>query len=261
MYGNVFKECAMYGLTEIVICKDNDELGRKSANAVANKMKELIDRQGGVRIVLAAGESQSSFLNALARIDDIDWSRVECLSIDEFYDVNMPYEFTCAYQKDRELYNKVNPAIVHKIKHNAQDPQAEADRYEQIVRAKPIDILCQGIGTSGHLAFNEPASCDFNDERMVRVIEVCEQSKRQLRDDPNFKALGYIPDKGITLTIPAILSARYCFTMVPLPLKKNILERLAKMSEPTTELPASILLEKEGVLFCDESNCPEDWRR
>ncbi len=250
----------MYGATEIVVCKDNEDLGRTSANVVGEKIKEVIRENGRARVVLAAGESQSSFLNSLAQVDGIEWDKVECLSIDEFYDVNLPYEFTCAYQKERELYSKVNPAIVHKIKHNAPNAQEEADRYEKIVKEKTIDILCQGIGTSGHLGFNEPESCKFDDERLVRVVEVAEQSKRQLRDDPNFKALGYIPDKGITMTIPAILSARFCFTMVPLPLKREILERLSKIVEPTVELPASILLKRSGILFCDESNCPNNWR-
>ena len=53
-----------------------------------------------------------------------------------------------------------------------------------------IDILCQGIGTSGHLALNEPFDIDFGEKSWVRVVKLVEQSKIQLADDPNFKALG-----------------------------------------------------------------------
>jgi hypothetical protein len=88
---------------------------------------------------------------------------------------------------------------------------------------------------------------------------VAEQSKKQLREDPNFKELGYIPAKGITMTIPAHLAAKHCYTMVPLKLKKEILTKLSSTNEPTETLPASILLNKKGVLFVDKNSCPDLW--
>ena len=126
-----------------------------------------------------------------------------------------------------------------------------------MVQAKPIDILCQGIGTSGHLALNEPGDTDLNDARCVRVVTLVEQSKIQLRDDPNFRDLGYIPDKGISMTIPAMLTARYVYTMVPLALKKPILTRLLQTLEPSEELPASIISTVESLLFVDQDSCPD----
>ena len=125
------------------------------------------------------------------------------------------------------------------------------------MQEKPVDILCQGIGTSGHLALNEPGDSDFDDERWVRVVTLVEQSKIQLRDDPNFRALGYIPDKGISMTIPAMLKAPHVYTMVPLALKKPILTRLLQTAEPSTELPASIISTVAGLLFVDRDSCPD----
>jgi glucosamine-6-phosphate deaminase len=84
-----------------------------------------------------------------------------------------------------------------------------------------------------------------------------EQSIKQLREDPNFKGLGYIPEKGITMTIPAMLAARHVFTMVPLALKREILTRLVAIREPTVDLPASILYRTPGVLYVDRNSCPE----
>jgi glucosamine-6-phosphate deaminase len=120
----------------------------------------------------------------------------------------------------------------------------------------PIDILCQGIGTSGHLAFNEPGQTDFLDRTWVRVVDVAEQSRRQLASDPNFRDLPRIPEKGITMTIPALLSASHVFTIVPLALKRDIVARLFAISQPTEDLPASILFTVEGTLFLDWNSCP-----
>jgi len=249
----------MYGKTKVVICEDNNDLGAKSASKVAAKIKELLAVQKEIRCVLAAGESQSSFLNALALENGIDWQRVTCFNIDDFWDIRMPEKFSCGYQTTKELYQKVAPKKVNLVNFNAPDPEAECKRFEALLREKPIDILCQGIGTSGHLALDEPFDTDFNDSKWVRLVNVAEQSKKQLREDPNFKSLGYIPEKGITMTIPAILSAKFCYTMVPLGLKKEIITKVAQTKEATEALPASILLKNEGILFVDENSCPDKW--
>lgn len=248
-----------YGKTRITVCKDVAELGVMAASLVGKKLTELLAKQKTVRAVFAAGESQESFLKALAKGYGIDWQRVECFNIDDFWDTRMTEQFTCGHQTTRQLYRQVKPMSVDLVQFNAPDPQAECDRYEALLRARPIDILCQGIGTSGHLALNEPGETDFHDTRWVRLVNVAEQSKRQLQVDPNFQALGYIPEKGITMTIPAILSATHCCTMVPFALKKPILTRLAAVRQAVKYLPASILLEKEGVLFVDKDSCPEAW--
>lgn len=250
----------VYGKTKVVVCRNRDDLGRKSAAEVAAAMRDLLSERDEIRVVFAAGESQTSFLWFLAREPNLDWQRVVCFNVDDFWDVRMPEEFSCGAQTARELYLLVKPRAVNLVRFNAADPEAECARFEGLLREKPLDILCQGIGTSGHLALDEPDRCSFKDEKWVRLVELVPQSKKQLIADPNFKGLGYIPEKGITMTIPAILSAARVYTMVPLALKKPILTRLAGTSTPTESLPASILLSKEGLLFVDEDSCPDVWR-
>jgi glucosamine-6-phosphate deaminase len=249
-----------FGKTNVRICRDYAELGVQSAALVAQRLRRRLAAQDLVRAVFAAGESQGSFLRSLAREPNLDWQRIECFNIDDFWDPRMPEPFTCGMQTRRELYDTVKPGEVNLVRFNAPDPEAECVRFAKLLQARPIDVLCQGIGTSGHLALNEPDATDFADPRWVAVVSLVEQSKRQLREDPNFKALGYIPEKGITMTIPAILSAREIFTMVPLGLKKPILTRLAAQTVPTPALPASILLDHAGVLFVDRDSCPDAWR-
>ena len=246
-----------YGKTEITICEDEFELGDRASAAVAATMRELLGHREEIRMILAAGESQITFLDALAKQRDIEWSRVVCFNMDDFWAPNIPEELTCGYQLRRQLYDKVRPKNFHLVRFNAPDAALEASRFQEVLRsAGPIDILCQGIGTSGHLAFNEPGQTDFQDTVWVRVVNITEQSKRQLAGDPNFRGLPRIPDQGITLTIPAMLSASHVFTIVPLALKRDIVTRLLATPEPTEELPASILSTVEGTLFLDRNSCP-----
>ena len=234
------------------------ELGKKAASDVAEKMRELLAKKEKIRIIFAAGESQMTFLDALAKEKDIDWQRIVCFDMDEFYEPKMPEKFTCGYQITKQLLEKVNPGRVYLFRHDAPDPQEEAKRFTKIMQDEAdIDILCQGIGTSGHLAFNEPYDTDFEDSEWVKVDKVAEQSKRQLVDDPNFKELGFIPSRGITMTIPTLFSAKNRYTMVPLSLKRPILTELFKQRTPTVKLPASILSTVAGKLYVDKNSCPE----
>jgi len=248
-----------YGTTRIVLCENENDLGAKAARAVSGKMRERLRLRNELHMIFAAGESQTTFLNALAQESNIDWSRVVCFNMDDFWDARIPDRYTCGYQTCKQLYDKVQPKAFHLVQFNARDPYEEARRFESLLRSVgKIDILCQGIGTSGHLALNEPFQTDFSDPLWVRVVDIAEQSKRQLREDPNFKDLGYIPDKGITMTIPALLSAENVYTQVPLGLKRDILTRLFQTPEPTASLPASILRTVDGTLFVDRNSCPSD---
>ncbi len=246
-----------YGKTQVVLCENESDLGARAASAVGKQIRELLNSRDEIRIIFAAGESQFAFLEALAREVGIDWSRVVCFNMDDFWDTRMPEEYTCGYQTRKQLYDRVSPRKSHLVRFNAPDPHEEAKRFEFLLRsAGKVDILCQGVGTSGHLALNEPHDTDFNDPAWVRVVDIAEQSKRQLIKDPNFAALGYIPDKGITMTIPAMLSAQHVYTMVPLGLKREILTRLFNTSEPTVLLPASVLRVTESTMFVDRDSCP-----
>jgi len=246
-----------YGKTEITICEDEFDLGDRASVAVAATMRELLGGQEEIRMILAAGESQITFLDALAKQREIEWNRVVCFNMDDFWAPNIPEELTCGYQLRRQLYDKVRPKSFHLVRFNAPDAALEAIRYERVLRsAGPIDILCQGIGTSGHLAFNEPGQTNFHDAAWVRVVDITEQSRKQLSTDPNFRDLPRIPDKGITMTIPAMLSASHVFTIVPLALKRAIVTGLLATPEPNEDLPASILSTVEGRLFLDRNSCP-----
>ena len=249
-----------YGKTEVFISKDEVALGKRAASDVADKIRELLDIRAEIKIIFAAAESQMTFLDALAVEKNIDWQRIVCFNVDDFYDTKIPEKFSCGNLTRKLLYDKVNPKRVHLIRYNAPDPEEEARRFESVMRLEEgFDILCQGIGISGHLALNEPFDCDFKDKAWVRVVSLTEQSKTQLRDDPNFKALGYIPLKGITMTIPVLMAVRNIYTMVPFSLKRPILEKLFMLKIPTVELPASVLLEAAGKLYIDRNSCPQNF--
>ncbi len=246
-----------YGKTQVIICRDYYDLGRRAAADVAGLMRELLKIRPQLRVIFAAAESQATFLDALAAEPGIAWDRITCFDMDEFWEPSLPETVTCAYQLKRQLYDKVKPLAWYAPKWNAPNPHAEARRFEAVfLKHRPFDILCQGIGRSGHLALNEPGVASFCDRRFARVVGVCEESVKQLQDDPNFRTAATSLTKGITLTIHALMSAIHKFTIVPLATKRPILERLLAMKTPSEKLPASIIRKFAGRLYVDRQSCP-----
>ena len=169
-------EIRPYGKTRVFLCQDAQDLGITASKDVGDTLRELLKEHSEVRMILAAGESQMTFLDSLASQPGVLWSRIVCFNMDDFWDPRIPEQFTCGYQTRTQLYDKVRPKRFHLVRFNAQDPYQEAQRFESELRsAGPVHVLCQGIGTSGHLALNEPFQTDFHDASWARVVDIAEQ--------------------------------------------------------------------------------------
>ena len=131
-----------------------------------------------------------------------------------------------------------------------------AEKTNRLARPKsvkecPLDIACIGIGENGHLAFNDPPFADFEDPLIVRIVELDLVSRQQQVHDGCFKSLQQVPQKAITLTIPAILSAKFIHCMVPAQFKAEAVKRTLQ-GPISTSCPASILRTHENaILFLD----------
>jgi len=89
---------------------------------------------------------------------------------------------------------------------------------------------------------------------MVKVVELDLVSRQQQVHDGCFQNLDSVPKKAITLTIPAILSAKFIYCMVPASSKAEAVKRTLE-GTISTECPASILRKHENaILFLDQNS-------
>jgi len=227
------------------------EAAERAAADFAGLAAGLLRSRAQLNVVFAGAESQQEFHRALARRADVPWPRINAFAVDEFWAPGIPPELAVAAEPRRELYARVLIRSVNVLDPSAPDPEAERARYEALIAAHPPDLACIGIGCSGHLALNEPGQTSFADRQLVRVVEVCAESRRQLEQDPNFRALGQIPERGITMTVPAILRAEAVLAVVPYALKAPIVKRFFE-SAVSEALPATALKTKSGArLYLD----------
>jgi glucosamine-6-phosphate deaminase len=238
---------------EVRVFRDRITMGQAAGRAVASKMEEMFKRKD-LTMVFASAPSQNEFLEELSQSPGVDWKRVTAFHLDEYVGIpnTAPQNFGQYLRK--QLFDKVRPGKVHYLNGMAEDPEAECDRYATLLKGHPFDIACIGIGENGHLAFNDPPVADFNDPRLVKVVELDLASRQQQVHDGCFKEIESVPQKAITITLPVILSATFIFCMVPGPTKAEAVKK--SLEGPiSTDCPASILKKHEkATLFLDQDS-------
>ncbi|MFW5437274.1 TIM barrel protein [Paenibacillus apiarius] len=237
---------------QVRVYEARGQMGRAAGEAVADQIRSLLREQREVRVVFAAAPSQNELLHALTEADGIDWSRITAFHMDEYIGLppDSPQRFS-QYLRDR-LIDIVQPGRIHYIgAGNVELIEAECLRYAELLREAPLDIVCFGIGENGHLAFNDPPVADFNDPMLVKPVALDEACRQQQVNDGCFATIADVPTHALTLTIPALLSARYLYGAVPGPRKRRALHQA--MHGPITHAcPASALrMHEHCILFVD----------
>lgn len=245
------------GRLQVSVHRTNIHMGQCAAADVADELRARLRHQSAVRMVFAAAPSQDTMLEALATADGIDWSRVTALHMDEYVGIDSTVPQSFARYLNERLFDLVRPGRVELIDGSAE-PEAEARRYSALLTDGPIDIVCLGIGENGHIAFNDPQFADFADPLLVRVVDLDTRSRQQQVNDGCFAQLADVPERAVTLTVPALTSGQRLFCVVPGRTKAAAVR--AALNDPvSTDCPATILREHPAChLYLDTESAPAD---
>lgn len=237
----------------VKIFANRAELGAAAAEKVAEKITSLLKAKDHINMIFAAAPSQNEFLAALIE-KDLKWNCINAFHMDEYVglDKNAPQGFG-NFLKDR-LFSKVSFRSVHYLNGNAEDLDGECERYSNLLKDNRTDIVCMGIGENTHLAFNDPHVADFNDKKMVKVVDLDEECRTQQVNDGCFDTIQDVPTHALTLTIPALFSAVYASVVVPGEPKANAVYHTLN-SEISDLYPSTILRKHDqAILFIDENS-------
>ncbi|HEY2039398.1 MAG TPA: 6-phosphogluconolactonase [Edaphobacter sp.] len=198
-------------------------MGQKAAEDIANELVRRLQSQQNVRMIFAAAPSQSEMLSALLTKPGIDWLRVTAFHMDEYLGLapDAPQRFGLWLR--HAIFDRLPFGAVHLLEPGA-DPEAVAAEYADKLNAAPIDIVCCGIGSNGHLAFNDPPA-DLNDSSDVKVVELDAACRQQQVDDRCFDRFDDVPTHALTLTIPRLLASDRIFCCVPGAIKRTAVRR------------------------------------
>ncbi|MBF6100852.1 glucosamine-6-phosphate deaminase [Nocardia cyriacigeorgica] len=171
---------------EIVI-RDDD---RQVANTVADIVESCV-RRGAATLGLATGSSPLGSYRELARRHrehGLDFSGCRAFLLDEY--IGLPKSHPQSYFSviRTEFADQVNldPAQVYGPDGEAADIAAEAQRYDAAIAAcGGIDVQLLGIGTDGHIGFNEPSSALTSRTRVTTLTAQTRRDNARFFDGPD----------------------------------------------------------------------------
>jgi glucosamine-6-phosphate deaminase len=227
-------------------------LAQAAADHAAAIIRDAISKHGEARIIAATGASQFDFLDALTKITDIDWDRVEMFHLDEYVGITdqAPASF-CRYLRER-LIDKVGLKKYHLLD-GTQSPAVVIEQVSAEIRKAPIDIAFVGVGENGHLAFNDPPA-DFETEEAYIVVNLDEPCRKQQLGEGWFPTLADVPQQAISMTIKQIMKAEQILCIAPDARKANAIKACFN-GEVSPMAPASILQRHQNAtIYLDKES-------
>jgi len=239
----------------VKIYPDRAALGKAAGLAAAARIRAMQLEKPFLNLLFAAAPSQQETLEALGSEPGVDWSRIDAFHLDEYLGLpaGAPQSFG-RWLGDR-LFDRLPFHRVHYLDGASADARAECERYARLLQEHPVDLAFLGIGENGHLAFNDPGVADFQDPLRVKVVDKLDDAcRRQQVHDGQFRALAEVPTRAITLTIPALFSARAALVAVPGSRKAEIVRRTLR-GPVDAFCPATVLRgHPNACLFLDQDS-------
>lgn len=230
------------------------EMAARVAEIAQNYLQQLLNQQETVAVLLATGNSQRQFLDALINLGKIDWSRITCFHLDEYLGITAEHPASFRRYMQERVENRVSPRQFHYIAGDALEPLAECDRYSQLLQAQPIDLCCLGIGENGHLAFNDPAVANFQDPYSVKLVKLDTANRQQQVNTGHFHDIDSVPQYAFTVTLSLICAAKKIICLAPEKRKAQIVKQMLT-GTINSNCPASILRQKsQATLFLDRDS-------
>ena len=237
----------------ISVYQDSKVLGMAAADFTTDILTKTIAEKDYANLILATGASQFSFLEALKE-KEIDWQKITVFHLDEYKGISdqHPASFR-KYLKERIL-NEVAPQKIYFLNGDAENLENEMDRYSEQLKKHPIDIACIGIGENGHIAFNDPPVADFNDPKLVKLVSLDDDCRKQQLGEGWFPTFDDVPKEALSLTIPAIMSCKVISCVVPDARKADAIYD-TMFAEINTKCPATILRNHPNIrMFLDNAS-------
>ena len=178
-------------------------------------------------------------LGMLHRSGQADFSHATTFNLDEFLGVAPDHPGSFRSFMQEHLFSRVNlhPGRINFLDGTAADAAAECRRYERAIEtAGGIDLQLLGIGTNGHIGFNEPTRELIGPTHPVTLKESTRRSNAVLFGGD----LNQVPREALSMGVGTILKAKRIVLIATGKSKARCVD-CVRSGPITTRLPASLL--------------------
>jgi glucosamine-6-phosphate deaminase len=224
---------------------------------VASNIRDLVRTHNTPVLGLATGSTPIGVYNELKKMTDTKFSNTYTINLDEY--VGLEPEFNARLkgkegygipQHKQSYYYFMNEQLFKHInfKRSFFPGESQSDTFDSLIAAmNGIDIQVLGIGTNGHIGFNEPGT---SRDSLTHVVDLTEST---IKDNSRFfDSIDEVPKQATTMGIESIMRAKRIYLLAQGKHKKDIFDKAFK-GEITPDIPASFLQEHPDctVMYCD----------
>ena len=236
---------------EVVICKNKEEASKIAADmitaAVAANPRTVLGLATGSTPVLMYSEMAKA-----VKAKKASYRQVKTWNLDEYEGLAGTHEQSYRYFMNKNLFEKIDIRIsnTHVLNGLAKDPEKECARYEaQIRKAGGIDIQVLGIGSDGHIAFNEPGTSLQSRTSVVYLTPSTVRDNARLFFHGDMKA---VPKRALSMGVGTICEAR---KIIMLAFGRNKQDAVKGCVEgPVSQFctASALQMHNDAWIFCDE---------
>lgn len=229
---------------DLIITNSYEEMSQKAADIII----DLLKKKPNSILGLATGSTPLGLYKILiSKYNEglISFKDVQTFNLDEYCDIPKEHEQSYFTYMNKNLFEHIDID-----KNNTYLPKGEGDsklnseKYEKELNKIKIDIQLLGIGSNGHIGFNEPGT-DFN----LGVHEVV-LTENTIKDNARFfeNDINKVPKKAITMGIKNILDAE---TIILIANGKNKANAIKNIMSGVVDknIPASALNLHKGKVY------------
>ena len=234
---------------KVIITKDYDEMSRKAFEVMSGVVKSNPEAVIG----LATGSTPIGLYKNMIKDHNengTSYKKIITVNLDEYAGLDVTSDQSYVYFMRDNLFNHIDIDLKNTNIENgkAADREAECARYNALLETMQQDIQVLGIGSNGHIAFNEPGTPFGSVTHIVNLTESTIKDNSRL-----FKSIDEVPRQAFTMGLKNIMNAKKILILANGANKAKAVYGLVK-GEVTENVPASILqLHPDCTLVCDEA--------
>lgn len=234
---------------KIIRTKDYEAMSQEASEFVAQAIRE----KPNLVLGLATGSTPEGMYKDLIQKTQeasLSFKKVTSFNLDEYIGLEESHPNSYHYFMQENFFKQIDisPANTHLPKGRAKDLEKECERYEQLIESVGgIDLQILGLGTNGHIAFNEPGSSFTSPTAVVDLAQETLEANARF-----FDSVEEVPSQAVTMGIGSIMKARAILLLVSGSSKAEALAKTIQ-GEVTEDLPSSVLQKHPNVtVIADE---------
>ena len=233
----------------VIIAKSYDEMSKKAFEI----MKATVEGKKNATLGLATGSTPIGLYEEMIadhKACGTSYAEVSTFNLDEYVGLDYSSDQSYVYFMREHLFDYIDIKLENTNIENgkAADPAAECARYNALLAENTVDLQILGIGSNGHIAFNEPGTPFDSVTHVVDLTETTIKDNSRL-----FNSIDEVPKQAFTMGLSNIMTAKKIVVLANGANKAKAVYGMVH-GEITEDLPASILQNhSDCTLICDEA--------